>query len=53
MASYYFAIDGFYAFGWEEITAEDSRKLARQTAKLYRENEPGTTFRIVRRRDLS
>ena len=32
--------------GWETVTADETLKAARETVKCYRENEPGTPFRI-------
>jgi hypothetical protein len=42
---------GYYAHGWECVTAESSSKDARQAARVYRENEPGTPFKIVKKRE--
>lgn len=39
-----------YGHGWEAVTTETSRDAARETIRLYRENEPGVPFRIVKRR---
>jgi hypothetical protein len=43
-----YQVHGHYAHGWEEVTAEDTRKEATQRLKEYRENEPGTAFMIKR-----
>lgn len=45
-----FQVHGNYAHGWEEVTAEDTRKEARERLREYRENEPGTAFKMVKRR---
>lgn len=45
-----YQIHGYYARGWEEVTSETTRKAAREQIKCYRENEPGTAFKIVKRR---
>lgn len=37
--------------GWEDLTAETSREEALARLREYRENEPGTPFRRIRRRD--
>ncbi|MBE3145486.1 MAG: hypothetical protein IMZ61_16415 [Planctomycetes bacterium] len=39
-------IEGNYGQGFEIVTCEITRKLARDTIKTYRINEPGTAFRI-------
>jgi hypothetical protein len=35
-----------YGHGWEDVTAEETWKEIRQRVKEYRENEPGTPFRV-------
>lgn len=45
-----YQVHGKYAHGWEEVTAEDTRNEAKERLKEYRENEPGTEFKIVRKR---
>lgn len=47
----YWAIEGRYAHGWEEVTEEATWKDARAQLKVYRENEPGTSFRARRKRE--
>ena len=49
----YWDIEGNYGYGdgWEAVTAEDDRKQARERLKEYRENEPGTPFRIRKKRE--
>lgn len=46
-----YEIEGFYSYGWECVTAEDSHKEARERLKEYRANEPGTAFRLVIKRE--
>jgi hypothetical protein len=43
-------VHGLYAHGWEEVTAEETRKEANERLKEYRENEPGTMFKVVSKR---
>lgn len=38
-----------YGHGWEDVTAEDDRKQARQRLKEYIENSPGA-HRLIKRR---
>lgn len=45
-----FDIEGNYGFGFELVTCETSRGVARDTLKAYRANEPGTPFRIRKHR---
>lgn len=45
-----YILEGYYAHGWELLTAEESWKEIRERRKEYRENEPGTPLRIVKRR---
>lgn len=54
----YWSIQGSYGRSWEEVTAEEwkhgvdsGRKEAVKRLKEYRENEPGTTFRLVLKRE--
>lgn len=41
-----------YGHGWEDLTAETTREEALARLREYRENEPGTSFRRIRRREL-
>jgi len=41
-----FDIQGNYGQGYETVTCEESFLAAREQVKCYRENEPGTPFRI-------
>ena len=45
-----FEIQGDYGQGWEMVTVETTRALARDQIKNYRENEPEKTFRIIKKR---
>lgn len=40
-----------YGHGWEDVTAEDTRKEAMARIREYRENEHGIPFRLIRRRE--
>ena len=37
-------------YGYEEVTAEETLKAAREQLKCYRDNEPGISFKIIKRR---
>lgn len=39
-----------YGHGWEDVTAETTTSACRARLREYRENEPGTPFRLIRRR---
>lgn len=45
-----FTIQGNYGQGWEDVTAEDNRREARERLKEYRENEPQYPHRLITRR---
>lgn len=45
-----YQIHGFYKHGWEEITAYNKYSDAKTDIKLYRENEPGISFKIIKKR---
>ena len=47
-----YQIQGYYssAYGWEEVCAEETWSAAKQTLKDYCENEPGISFKIVKKR---
>ncbi len=49
----YFSIQSYYGsqYGWEEMTAENTRKAAKEQVKCYRENEPQYSHRIVLKRE--
>lgn len=48
---YEYQIHGNYGPGYEEVTCEETHFLALETLRLYRENEPGIPFKIVRRKE--
>lgn len=45
-----FQVQQWTAQGWEEVTAEDSRRDAREQARCYRENQPEYPVRVVCKR---
>lgn len=45
-----YQIHADYGQGFEEVTAENTRKAAKEQLKCYRENEPGIVFKIVKKR---
>ena len=47
-----YQIQGYYGdtYGYEEVCSEETWSAAKQTLKDYRENEPGISFRIVKKR---
>lgn len=47
---FYWDVQGNYGHGWETVTAESTWSEARARVREYRENEPGTPLRVVRRR---
>jgi hypothetical protein len=48
MTDYEFEIQGNYGQGWEMVTTETTRPEANEQLACYRENEPGTPFRVKR-----
>ena len=44
-----FDIQGNYGQGYETVTCEETRAEALRRLKEYRENEPGISFRLVRK----
>jgi hypothetical protein len=40
-----------YGHGWEDVTAAETWKEAKQNIREYRENESGVPFRVIRRRE--
>ena len=48
---YLFVLQGYYAFGWEDLTTEDTLREAKEQMRTYRENEGGT-YRVIQRRVL-
>lgn len=39
-----------YGHGWEDVDINDNRTLARENLAIYRLNEKGVPFRLIRRR---
>jgi len=55
--SYLYVLQGYYSYGWEDLTAEDKNSPGaytriKETRKDYRENEGGQ-YRIINRRELN
>lgn len=48
---YEYVIQGDYGYGWEDLIAEATRATGLVQLRLYREAEPRTPFRIIRRRE--
>ena len=46
-----FDVEGYYSHGWETVTSEMVRSEALARLREYRENERGTSFRLVKRRE--
>lgn len=44
-------VQGNYGFGWETVTAETTYREVRARLREYRENEPGTSFRLKMTRE--
>jgi len=44
-------VEGYYAGGWEAVTCEESRSEAKARLKEYRENDPGTSYRLRKYRE--
>ncbi len=38
-------------YGWEDVTAEETFTEGRAQLRTYRENEPGTSHRLVKKRE--
>lgn len=45
---YLYILQGFYAQGWEDLTASEERAEVRANLKEYRDNERGI-YRIIKR----
>lgn len=47
-----YEIQGDYGYGcgYETVTTETTSREAREQLRVYRENEPGVHFRIVKKR---
>lgn len=45
-----YTLQGSYGQGWEDLTSEESFKAIKERLKDYRDNEPGGSFRWIKRR---
>lgn len=45
-----FQIHGNFTGEWEEVTAESTRKEALVNLRLYRQENPGVPFKLVKKR---
>ncbi len=48
----FYEILGCYNLGYEVVTTEETWKEAKHRIREYRENEVGTSFKIVKKREL-
>ncbi len=49
---YLYVIQGNYGYyGWEDLTQSEDYREARANLKDYRDNEPGTSHRMIQRRE--
>lgn len=46
-----FLIESNYGYGWEETTASENRREAREDLKAYRLNQPEYAHRLIKRRE--
>jgi len=49
---YLFVLQGYYGYGWEDLTASLDKREMRSDMKAYRDNEKGV-YRIIERRELN
>lgn len=49
---YLYILQGYYSYGWEDLTASEIYKEVKQNKKEYQENECGL-YRIIQRRVLN
>ena len=45
-------LQGYYSYGWEDLTASENYREVKQDLKDYRINEGGI-YRIIQRRELN
>ena len=45
-----YTLQGFYNGAWEDLTSEETRREIHVRRQEYRENEPGTAYRIRSKR---
>ena len=50
--TYLNVLQGYYGYGWEDLTASESYSEVKQDLKAYKENEGGR-YRIIQRRELN
>lgn len=50
---YLHVIQGNYGYGFEDVDQSESYKDARTNFRLYRENEPQYSHRMIQRRELN
>jgi len=50
--TYLHVVQGNYGYGWEDVTASESYREARDDIKSHRENE-AYAFRMIERRELN
>ena len=43
-------VQGYYGYGWERVTTEESLSNAKEMRRCYDENEPQYLHRIVKKR---
>lgn len=46
-------LQGNYGHGWEDLCAAETWREIKENRKEYRENEPGTPLRTIKRRELN
>ena len=51
--TYLHVIQGDYGGGFEDVDQDEDFRLARANFKLYRENEPQYSHRMIKRRELN
>jgi len=53
--TYLHVVQGRYGqvYGWEDLTQSENKSEARTNLKAYREAEPGTPHRLIKRRELN
>jgi hypothetical protein len=44
-----FILQGYYSYGWEDLTTEETYKEAKARKREYQDNERGT-YRIIKKR---
>jgi len=51
---YLWVVQGHYGqYGWEDLCVSEDYREARDNLKDYRENELGSTHRMIQRRELN